>query len=117
MNKFITIYGISILEGKLLGFKKLFQQILGFDNNRIKWVHDDILNVSLNDIDFIYLYRPSKPVYDGHHLYEVISQKLANREKQVTIFSIADCLKEFLDSKYSMFYSDGHLTCFENSND
>ncbi len=29
------------------------------------------------------------------------------------IFSIADCLRDFLSDRYEVFYGDGHLTCFK----
>jgi hypothetical protein len=103
------------LSEEMIRIGKIYQEILDFDDNRIKWVHDDIINVSLSEIDFLYLYRPSRPIKDGLHLYHAISKKITDNKKQLTIFSIADCLKDFLDSSYSIFYSDGHLTCFEKT--
>jgi hypothetical protein len=32
----------------------------------------------------------------------------------VVVFSIADCLKEFLRPDIEIFYDDGHLTCFRS---
>jgi len=101
------------LSAEMIRIGRMFQQVFAFGNDRIKWVHDDILNISLIETDFVYLYRPSKPSDDGYQLYHAISDKLASRKGTLTIFSIADCLKDFLDSSFSIFYSDGHLTCFE----
>ena len=101
------------LSEEMIRIGKIFQDIFAFDENRIQWIHDDILNVSLADIDFLYLYRPSKPIEDGLHLYNSITEKIHQNCKQLTIFSIADCLKDFLNSSFSIFYTDGHLTCFE----
>jgi hypothetical protein len=88
-----------------------FQKILGIPEHRICWIHDDISNVSLDNVDFLYLYRPSKPIADGIGLYRQLSQSLSARARPLIIFSIADCLRSFLDPSFSVFYSDGHLTC------
>ncbi|MGB9715501.1 MAG: hypothetical protein ACPL1G_03735 [Thermodesulfovibrionales bacterium] len=100
------------LSSELIRVGKIFQKILGISDDRIEWIHDDIVNVSLEDVDFIYLYRPVRPLEGGTEVYRIISKKLSAINKPLIIFSVADCLAEFLDKKFSIFYSDGHLTCF-----
>ncbi|MFH2131865.1 MAG: hypothetical protein ABIK68_15940 [bacterium] len=100
------------LSAEMIRIGQQFQRILKIPPERIAWVNDDIINVSLDTIDFLYLYRPSKPMKNGIKLYQTISRKLQDRKKALTIFSIADCLKDYLDNRFSIFYSDGHLTCF-----
>ena len=90
----------------------MFQAALEIPEEKIQWINDDILNIDLANIDFLYLYRPSKPIKSGITLYENLKIKLNNRSKPLTIFSIADCLKDYLNSDYKEFYNDGHLTCF-----
>lgn len=100
------------LSAEMIRIGKLFQQALQIPEQSINWVNDNILNVSLDHIDFLYLYRPSKPIKNGVKLYHNLQKKLNNREKSITIFSIADCLKDYLANSYKEFYNDGHLTCF-----
>jgi 16S rRNA G527 N7-methylase RsmG len=100
------------LSSKLIRVGRIFQNILGISNDRIEWVHDDIVNVSLDAVDFIYLYRPVRPLEGGKEVYNAIANKLALINKPLVVFSVADCLSEFLDERFSVFYSDGQLTCF-----
>ncbi len=94
---------------------KIYQQLLEIPEDRIIWINDDIINTTLDEVDFLYLYRPSKPIGDGIKLYETLVKKLETRTNSLVIFSIADCLKDFLDSSYEIFYDDGHLTCFNRN--
>lgn len=100
------------LSSELIRVGRIFQKILGISDDRIEWIHDDIVNVSLEDVDFIYLYRPVRPIEGGKEVYRIISKKLSAIHKPIIICSVADCLAEFLDKKFSIFYYDGHLTCF-----
>lgn len=101
------------LSAEMIEIGQQFQEILGIPDQKMEWINDDIMNISLDSIDFLYLYRPSKPMQNGVTLYHNIAKKLHGRSRRLTIFSIADCLKEYLNSGYRQFYSDGHLTCFE----
>jgi hypothetical protein len=105
------------LSSELIHIGRIFQKILGINDDRIEWVHDDIINVSLESVDFIYLYRPVRPLEGGKEVYHAIANKLAVINKPLVIFSVADCLAEFLDERFSTFYSDGQLTCFVKKED
>ncbi len=105
------------ISSELISVGRIFQKILGISDECVEWIHDDIINVSLEDVDFIYLYRPVRPIEGGREVYHIISKKLSTINKPLIIFSVADCLAEFLDERFSVFYSDGHLTCFENLSD
>lgn len=100
------------LSSKMITIGKKFQKALGIPEERIEWINDDIINFDLSSVDFLYLYRPSKPIKDGLVLYQNLQKKLSDRNKSLIIFSIADCLKDFLSHRYKEFYNDGHLTCF-----
>ena len=102
------------LSAEMIRIGKMFQAALGIAEEKIEWVNDDIMNVAMDEIDFLYLYRPSKPIKEGLALYENLEKKLNNRAKPLTIFSIADCLKAYLSEDYEEFYNDGHLTCFRS---
>ena len=101
------------LSAEMIRIGQQFQSILGIPPDKVEWVNDDIIHIQLDTMDFLYLYRPSKPMENGVSLYQTISKKLQARKTALTIFSIADCLKDYLDSQFSIFYSDGHLTCFQ----
>ena len=100
------------LSSELIRLGKIFQESLGISSDRIEWIHDDIVNVSIDTADFIYIYRPAKPIDRGRELYQSIARKLSAGNKPLIIFSVADCLAAFLDKRFSVFYTDGHLTCF-----
>jgi len=100
------------LSAELIRIGKIFQEALGISSDRIEWIHDDIVNVSIDAADFIYLYRPAKPLERGKELYQAIARKLSAGNKPLVIFSVADCLGHYLDTRFSISYTDGHLTCF-----
>lgn len=100
------------LSSEMIRMGRIFQRALGIADESVEWIHDDITNVSLERADFIYLYRPARPSGSGLALYRDIAGKLASTRKAVVIFSVADCLSGFLDRSFSVFYTDGHLTCF-----
>lgn len=91
---------------------RIFQQALGINADRVEWIHDDIVTVSIETADFIYIYLPAKPLEGGKEVYEAIARKLSTGRRPLVIFSVADCLAKFLNSQFSIFYTDGHLTCF-----
>jgi len=88
---------------------------LGVSADRVEWIIDDVLNVPAIGYDFIYLYRPVRPEGPGRDFYTRFAQEVESEEKPPIIFSIADCLRDFLSDRYEIFYGDGHLTCFRPS--
>jgi len=100
------------ISSELIRVGRIFQQALGINADRVEWIHDDIIHASIEEADFIYLYLPAKPLDGGTVVYEAITRKLSSTKKPLVIFSVADCLAKFLDKQFSVFYSDGHLTCF-----
>ena len=100
------------LSAEMIRIGQIFQQALGFSADRIEWIHDDIVNASLETVDFIYLYLPAKPLDGGKEVYEAIADKISTMKRPVAIFSVADCLAQFGGRQLSVSYMDGHLTCF-----
>ena len=86
---------------------------LGVAEDRVEWIIDDVLNVSATGYDFIYLYRPVRPEGTGRDFYTRFAREVESEENPPVIFSIADCLRDFLSDRYDVFYGDGHLTCFK----
>jgi hypothetical protein len=100
------------LSSEMIRVGWIFQQALGISDDRVEWVNDDIANVSIEDVDFVYIYRPARPLGSGRELYQAITCKLAEVRKPLIVFSVADCFAKFLDKRFSIFYTDGHLMCF-----
>ena len=100
------------LSAEMIRIGQIFQQALGVSADRIEWIHDDIMNASLETVDFIYLYLPAKPLDGGKEVYEAIADKISTMKKPVSIFSVADCLAQFAGRQLAVSYMDGHLTCF-----
>ena len=48
----------------------------------------------------------------GRAFYTKLAHTLDESRTEVVVFSIADCLRDFLPPRFEMFYTDGHLTCF-----
>lgn len=103
------------LSADMIRVGRIFQKALGIDENRVEWVHDDIVNVSIRKSDFVYIYRPARPIKEGKELYRIIADKLIDGDERRVVFSIADCISEFLAGHFSIFFSDGHLTCFKKN--
>ena len=104
------------ISSRMVEIGKRLQAWLGIPKESVDWVVGDVCEQSLDGIDFIYLYRPVRTSTDrGKTFYENLAQFLERSDRQVVIFSIADCLKEFLSPRFEIFYNDGHLTCFRSS--
>ena len=86
---------------------------LGIASDHVEWIVDDVLNVPATGYDFIYLYRPVRPKGPGRDFYTRFAREVESEESPPIIFSIADCLRDFLSDRYEVFYGDGHLTCFK----
>jgi len=102
---------VEISSG-MLEIGRLLQRWLDILEDRVEWVVGDVMNASVEGIDFLYLYRPVRPEGPGRAFYRRISAELDASDRRVVIFSIADCLRGFLSSRFEVFYFDGHLTCF-----
>lgn len=89
---------------------------LGVSADRVEWIVDDVLNASAAGYDFIYLYRPVRPEGVGRDFYTRFAREVESEDSPPIIFSIADCLRDFLSDRYEVFYGDGHLTCFKPAN-
>jgi hypothetical protein len=85
---------------------------LGVPPDQVEWVTNDVRNVPAAGYDFIYLYRPLRPEGPGREFYARFAREVEAEARPPVIFSVADCLRDFLTDRYEVFYGDGHLTCF-----
>jgi len=103
------------ISSRMVEIGKTLQAWLGIPADRVEWVSGDVCDHPLDGIDFIYLYRPVRPTTDrGRVFYERLAGTLDHAAQEVIVFSIADCLREFVSSRVEVFYHDGHLTCFRS---
>ena len=87
------------------------QAWLGIPDERVEWIVADVMDFSVRGIDFLYLYRPVRPIGPGEAYYRRLAAELDAARSEVVIFSIADVLGSFLSDRFEVGYSDGHLTC------
>ena len=100
------------ISARMKDIGEALREWLGVPGDRVEWVIDDVLNVPATGYDFIYLYRPVRPEGPGRGFYARLAREMESETEPPIIFSIADCLRDFLSDRYEAFYSDGHLTCF-----
>jgi len=100
------------LSSELTRMGRLFQEALGMARDRVRWINRDMMDVHLDGVDFVYLYRPAKPLGGGNLLYRAIADKLSSTPGPVTVLSVADCLGRFLGREFSVHYENDLLTCF-----
>jgi hypothetical protein len=101
------------LSAEMIRVGRILQNALMISEDLIKWIHDDLVNVSIENVDFVYIYRPARPLKGGSEVYREVAGKLMEGNKSRVVFSIADCLAGYLDEHFSVIHSDGHLTCFK----
>jgi hypothetical protein len=89
---------------------------LKIPEQRVEWVVGDVLTMTPEGMDFIYIYRPVRPLGKGNDFYERFAAKLEGSQRRVVIFSIADCLREYLSPRFEVLFTDGHLTCIRGPN-
>jgi len=100
------------ISSRMVEAGKHLQEWLHVPEDKVEWIVGDVLDAPMNGLDFIYLYRPVKPIGAGRRFYERLAAQVADVSTPVVIFSIADGLREFLPASFEMFYTDGHLTCY-----
>ena len=100
------------ISSRMVEAGRALQGWLGIPDERVQWIVGDVLDTPPTGLDFIYLYRPVRPEGEGRRFYERFAAALAATDTPVVIFSIADCLREFLPPSFAIFYGDGHLTCY-----
>jgi len=100
------------ISSQMVEIGKDLQRWLHIPDDRVEWVVSDVSDASIADVDFLYLYRPVRPDGPGWNFYRQLVRDLERSNRDVVIFSIADCLRDFLSDRFEVFYSDGHLTCF-----
>ena len=102
------------LGGPMIDQGRRLQALLGIPEDRVDWVHANIMDVPPRDFDVIYLYRPVRPIGEGRAFYERFARAVEQAGHPVAIVSVADCLREFLSPAFRVVHDDGQITCFTN---
>lgn len=100
------------ISSRLLAWGQVLQGWLGVPREHVQWLHADLMDVSIHGFGFVYLYRPLRPEGPGRAFYQRLARELAQASRPVVVFSVADCLGQFLPPSVECFYSDGQLTCY-----
>ena len=100
------------IAGRMAEIGEGLREWLGVPAERVRWEVADVMDVPAVGYGFIYLYRPVRPEGPGREFYRRFAREVESETRPPVIFSIADCLRDFLGDRYSVFYGDGHLTCF-----
>ena len=100
------------ISSAMVEIGRTLQKWLEIPDDRVEWRADNVLETELGGWDFVYLYRPVRPEGPGRAFYQNLADTLENEPGEIVIFSIADCLNEFLPHTFNRFYNDGHLTCY-----
>jgi len=98
------------LGGPMIAQGRRLQALLGIPDERVAWVHANILDVPPADFDVVYLYRPVRPEGPGRVFYEMLAAGLARAPRPVTVVSVADCLRQFLPPAFRVLHDDGQVT-------
>lgn len=100
------------ISSEAVAIGRRLQRWLDVSEQSVEWIVGDVLDHPPLNVDFIYLYRPVRPVGEGIRFYRILADTASQSPTEVIIFSIADCLKDFLAPDFDRFYYDGHLSCF-----
>jgi hypothetical protein len=99
------------ISSRMVEAGRALQSWLGIASARVEWRCADVLETSVAGFDFVYLYRPVKPEGPGVAFYRRLAAELASAEREVVVFSVADCLRDYVCRDLEVFHHDGHLTC------
>jgi hypothetical protein len=91
---------------------EMLREWLQVPRSRIEWIVRDVCDVPVSGYGFVYLYRPVRPDGPGRGFYARLAREVESAPRPPVIFSVADCLRDFLSSRFEVFYGDGHLTCY-----
>lgn len=100
------------ISARMAEVGEALREWLGVPRSRVEWIVGDVCDVPASGYEFIYLYRPVRPDGPGRRFYTRFADEVEEASRPPVIFSIADCLGDFLSPRYRVFYDDGHLTCY-----
>ncbi len=101
------------ISSEMVAIGRELQDWLAIPRERVRWVVADVRDVPPVGLDFLYLYRPLRPIGPGERFYRRFADTLESSPRPVVVFSVADCLGDFLSPRFRRLACDGHLTCWQ----
>lgn len=90
----------------------IFLNPLKIDKKKTSFENTDIKDFEMNDTDFVYMYRPARPMGEGAVLYKNLADKFFLNKKNFYLLSVADCFEPFIKGKYEKIYQNEFLSIF-----
>jgi hypothetical protein len=103
------------ISSRMVACGRALQGWLGVPADRVEWRPCQVSEVSPAGFDVVYMYRPVRPDGPGKGFYRWFADELARADREVTIFSVADCLRPFLGPEFIVVSGDGHLTIYRRT--
>lgn len=100
------------ISDKYLRAGEIFLDPLGIDKKKISFENTDISNFEMKDTDFVYMYRPARPMGEGSVLYQNLADKFYSNKKSFYLLSVADCFETFIKGDYEKIYYNEYLSIF-----
>ncbi|MDY0132041.1 MAG: methyltransferase [Desulforegulaceae bacterium] len=91
---------------------RIFLKPLKIDKEKISFENTDISNFKMKETDFVYMYRPSRPMGEGAQLYRNLSNRFYLNKKSFYLLSVADCFEPFIKGDYEKIYQNEYLSIF-----
>jgi hypothetical protein len=91
------------IAGRMAEIGEGLREWLGVPAERVRWEVADVMDVPAVGYGFVYLYRPVRPVGRGRDFYTRFAREVESESQPPVIFSIADCLRDFLGDRYTVF--------------
>ncbi len=103
------------ISSRMVECGRALQGWLGIPADRVEWRSTEVSEVSPAGFDVVYMYRPVRPDGPGKGFYRWFADELARAGREVTILSVADCLRPFLGPEFAVVSGDGHLTIYRRA--
>ncbi|MCB9494570.1 MAG: hypothetical protein H6681_03885 [Desulfobacteraceae bacterium] len=100
------------IAGSYLNKGEIFLSLPEIDREKICFENIDISDFQMQSADFIYMYRPARPMGEGSLIYQKLSDKFLNAEKSFYLLSVADCFEPFIKGSYERVYQNEFLNIF-----
>ncbi|MFZ5787971.1 MAG: hypothetical protein ACOY3Y_16155, partial [Acidobacteriota bacterium] len=107
----LTPHRLSVqveISSRMVACGRALQGWLGIPADRVEWRATHVGDVSPAGFEIIYMYRPVRPDGPGREFYSWFADELARDNREVTILSVADCLRPVLGPEFAVVHADGH---------
>jgi hypothetical protein len=100
------------IAGSYLKKGEIFLSLPEIDKKKFCFENIDIADFQMKSADFLYMYRPARPMGEGSILYEKLADKFFKAKKSFYLLSVADCFEPFIKCSYKKIYQNEFLSIF-----